>query len=123
MLRSAIKAASPEIQRLIDDIINEEDRFMMSERRDGNRKPITHPIKIKPCNEPGKVYSGISRDISSQGIGIVGQLEWEPDTMAKIVIGRLDETHSIVVAKCRWCDKFAAGWFVSGWNFVRVEVA
>ena len=123
MLRSSILAASPEIQQLIDDILNEETRFILSERRDATRKSITRAIKIKPCNQPGREYSAITRDISNQGVGLVGQIEWPRDTMAKILIDRFGGDPSTVVASCRWCDMFADGWYVSGWNFVRVETA
>lgn len=121
MLRSSIPAITPEIQRLIDDIINEETRFMMSERRDATRKPITRGVIIQPCNEPGQQFSAISRDVSNQGIGLISQREWKDGDTAKIEINRLKGPASIVVAECRWCDKFAEGWFVSGWNFKRLE--
>ncbi len=39
MLRSSVRAASPEIQKLVDDIMNAEARFIMSERRDASRAP------------------------------------------------------------------------------------
>lgn len=122
MLRSSICAASPEIQKLIDDILNEETRFILSERRDTNRKSITRAVKIKPCNQQGKEYSAITRDISNQGVGLVGQVRWEAGSMAKIVISRINNSPSIVVAECRWCDQFANGWYLTGWNFVRVEI-
>ena len=123
MLRSSIRAASPEIQKLIDDITNTETRFIMSERRDATRTPLTRAVKIRPCSQQGDECSAITRDISNRGIGLIGQVQWEIGVVAKLAIGRLQLEPAIVVAECRWCDKFADGWFVTGWTFLRVESA
>ena len=122
MLRSSVRAASPEIQKLIDEIINAETRFIMSERRDATRTPLTRAVKIKPSGMDGKEFSAITRDISNRGIGLIGQVNWEEGVVAKIAICRSQRPPAVVVAECRWCDNFADGWFLSGWNFLRVEV-
>ena len=123
MLRSSVRAASPEIQKLIDQIVNTETRFIMSERRDATRTPLTRAVKIQPAGQEGKEYSAITRDISNRGLGLVGQVNWEVGVVAKIAVSRAHQIPAIVVAECRWCDNFAEGWFLSGWNFVRVETA
>ena len=123
MLRSSVRAASPEIQKLVDDIMNAEARFIMSERRDASRAPLTRAVKIRPAGQQGKEYSGITRDISNRGIGLIGQVKWDIGLMAKIVISRIEQRPSIVVAECRWCDRFADGWYLTGWNFVSVDAA
>jgi c-di-GMP-binding flagellar brake protein YcgR len=121
MLRSSVRAVSPEIQKLIDEIINTETRFIMSERRDATRTPLTRAVKIRPCTPNSKEFSGITRDISNRGIGLVGQVNWEVGVVAKIAISRLQQNPCVLVAECRWCDNFADGWFLSGWNFLRME--
>lgn len=121
MLRSSIQAASPEIQALFDEIVNEETRFIMSERRDATRKPITRRVLVHSNRQTGQNHFAFSRDISNQGVGLVSQEPTEVGVITKLEIDRLNGRPSIVVAECRWCDEFAKGWFVTGWNFKRLE--
>ena len=123
MLRSAARAATPEIQLLVDEILNEESRFIMRERRDAARQPITRAVQIRPHNQQGMTFSALTRDISNLGVGIISQDPWERGIMARIEIDRLERRMVAVQAECRWCDQITEGWFLSGWHFVNVEVA
>lgn len=120
MLRSAARAKSPELQLLVDEIVNEETRINMRERREAARIPMTRAVKVTPCDQ-NEQYNAISRDISNLGIGLVGQDQWERGRLARLEIDRVERKPVVVMAECKWCEEVTKGWFMSGWYFMNVE--
>jgi hypothetical protein len=120
MLRASTQAASAELQRLVEQILDEETRARIIERRDAARQAITRPVVIEPRDEPGRGINALARNISEMGIGVISAEPLRPNTLARIVITRSEGAPSIVLAECRWCESFQNGWYVSGWNFVSV---
>ena len=120
MLRSTARAKTPELQLLVDEMVNEETRIIMRERRDAARIPMTRAVKVTPCDER-ECFTAISRDISNLGIGMVSQDRWERGRMARLEIDRIERKSVIVMAECKWCVQVTEGWFLSGWYFMNVE--
>lgn len=121
MLRGNTQAASPELQQLVDQILDEETRAKIGERRDSSRQQISRPLRIQPRDEQERDLTAMSRDISGSGLGVISVDGFEMGTLARIEISRLKGAPSVVLAECRWCDPFGNGWFLSGWNFVAVQ--
>ena len=121
MLRSSTRAATPELQILIDEIEDEEMRCIIKERRDASRLPITRSVQVMFRGEHGTQHEAITRDISRIGIGLLGQFSAEHGTIAKLSIDRPNRSPSVVLAECRWCDQFNESWFLSGWHFIAVD--
>ncbi len=121
MLRSTTHAASPDLQRLVEQILDEETRVKIGERRDASRQQLSRPVVIEPREESGRKVNALTRDISGMGLGVISAEGFVPGTMARIEISRLQGASSIVLAECRWSDPFSNGWFLSGWNFVAVQ--
>ena len=120
MLRSTTRALSPELQRLVGEILNEETRQLMRERRDSTRQAITRRVTIAPNGGSSIRVKAFSRDISNMGIGLIGEVPWSVGQVARLEIDRLESRSSIVLAECRWSQEFADGWYLSGWNFMNV---
>lgn len=121
MLRGSTQAASPELQDLVDQILDEESRAKICERRDASRQQISRPLVIEPREEDSRSITAMSRDISGSGLGVISTDNFEMGTLARIEISRLKGAPSVVLAECRWCDPFGNGWYLSGWNFVAVQ--
>ncbi len=121
MLRANTHAVSPELQELVEHILDEESRARINERRDASRQSITRPIIIEPRDIPGRTVNALTRDISGQGIGVISAERFQPRVMARVFISRIGAPPSIVLAECRWCDDYQHGWYLSGWNFVAVQ--
>ncbi|MGI9515926.1 MAG: PilZ domain-containing protein [Pirellulaceae bacterium] len=121
MLRSSTRAATPELQTLIDEIEDEEMRCIIKERRDASRLPITRSVKVMIRGEHAAHHESITRDISRIGIGLLGQFDVETGTIAKLSIDRPNRSPSVVLAECRWCDRFNETWHLSGWHFIAVD--
>jgi hypothetical protein len=121
MLRGNSQAASPDLQRLVDQILDEETRSMICERRDASRQSITRPLLIEPRDDSRRTVDAFSRDLSSQGVGVISRDAFKQGTMARILISRVNGPPSVVLAECRWCDRYENGWFLSGWTFVAVH--
>lgn len=123
MLRSSARALNPEMQLLVDEIVNEETRAIMRERRDASRLPLTRAVKITLRERTSETFEAITRDISNIGIGLIGKNEWERGAIAKLEIDRLERGSATVLAECRWCDRFNDDWCISGWNFMNVLIS
>lgn len=121
MLRGSTHAASPELQYLVEQILDEETRGRIGERRDSSRQQFCRPLLIQPRDNQECTINALSRDISGAGIGVISIDGFEPGSMARIEISRHQGLPSVVLAECRWCDPFGTGWYLSGWNFVAIQ--
>lgn len=115
------QAGSPELQRVVDKLLQEEYRARVGERRDASRKPLARPLTIVPRDNDQLRISAFSRDISPSGIGAIGQDEFETGCVALIYIDDPCKPSAVLLAECRWCKPYGKSWFLSGWNFLAVQ--
>ena len=62
-----------EVSRLVEELINKQQKYQGDERRSATRYPLACPVVAVPIDEqekPGEAFAAITRDISSQGISI-----------------------------------------------------
>ena len=109
---------SPEIERLIKDILRDDARFS-TELRSVHRERLVCPVNLR-FEDSDEVFHAFSRNISSAGICLITQKHIEDETLATLQIYRLQDTASEIVAESRWCKPFGDHYFMSGWQFVRL---
>jgi hypothetical protein len=108
------------LHQVVDQLVAEERECGPGERRSAHRQPFMRPVSVHPRREPGTVWQAFSKNVSSQGLGLVTPHAVEIGTIAKLGIHRTVGPAVHLLAECRWCDTFGDGWFVHGWNFINV---
>lgn len=101
----------------IDRLLHEAQRARFTERRTEARHPFARPVRIKLSDG---VVSAFSKDVSKQGMGIIVDRPFKMGTIATVAIHSTHHTPVTLKCEVRWCDKFGAGWFLTGWKFVSV---
>lgn len=114
--RHSISARGLLLSAAVDQLLKENQASLLRERRASSRTTFTRPVTIVAGRKPPTI--GFSRDISSQGLGVIDQIEWTKGTIAEIEIHSLFGRNVTVRAEVRWCDSFGTGWYVTGWHFL-----
>lgn len=121
LIHGMTHASSIELQRAIDDLLQEDYRSKLNERRDASRKAFSRPLVIEWKSGDRKEVKAFSRDISALGIGVISNEPFVAGVVAKIrVIGQNGES-AVLFAECRWCNSYGKDWFTSGWNLLSVD--
>ena len=115
------QAGSPELQRIVDKLLQEEYRARIGERRDSSRKPLSRPLTIVPRDNDQRKISAFSRDVSPTGIGAIGKDEFRAGSVALIYIDGPSGESTVLLSECRWCNPYGKNWFLTGWNFLAVQ--
>jgi hypothetical protein len=120
MMRDAPAAVSPDIARIFQELMDEESRQVIRERRSTHRQPLIRPVKIflKGQNEGQPAIEGFSKNCSPSGLGIVTRCSFETNPIAILEVHRLLKVPARILAECRWSDQFGDGWYYSGWHFL-----
>lgn len=121
MLRQSIQAASPEFQKLVDDLIAEETRSRATERRRVGREVLVRPVSIECRGPEPAIIQAFSRDLSGLGIGLISDQPIREGITARLHIQRLQGRPTVVLAECRWCEPYAQEWYMTGWTFTSIE--
>lgn len=103
------------MQAQIDRLLHEAQRAKFTERRTEPRHPFVRPVRLKLANS---IVTGFAKDVSKQGIGIIVAQEFETGSMALLSIHSTQHTPVTLKCEVRWCDRFGAGWFLTGWKFI-----
>ncbi len=72
-LFSQLTLPEKDVSRLIQELIDKQEKFRGDERRATKRYPMACPVVAVPIDDqekPGEAFAAITRDISSQGISI-----------------------------------------------------
>ena len=110
--------------RISGDIMQDEiDRLMMeiqrsryTERRTEARQPFVRPVRIHPLHGPtARVFS---KDMSSQGIGVISDVPFPTGTVATLEIHSMQGDPVFLRSEARWSDAYGKGWFLIGWKFI-----
>ena len=85
------------------------------EQRSHLREALTAPVSILLSD--GYRLSGVTRDISLDGIGLVHAV---PIECQEVVVRVFDnnEKPTLLYADIKWCHAIGRGWFVSGGKFI-----
>ena len=110
--------ASPDIQRVVDQIVKEDTRFT-KELRTVHREPILLPVRFKMQGTDDFV-AAFSRNLSALGACLVTDTPVPERTTATLEFYRLNEKVSTIVAESRWCRTYGPIFYMSGWQFVRL---
>ena len=101
----------------VEQLLKERDSCLLRERRAVDRHPFARPVKIATGRQD-EAMLGFARDISTQGIGIIEQIERAAGTIAELDIHSVLGPNITVRAEVRWSEAFGDGWFVNGWAFI-----
>jgi hypothetical protein len=91
------------------------------ERRAAERQPFFVPVTVIPSFSPERRWSAFSRDLSSDGIGLLHNLAIERGAVCELIV-KTDRAELRHKAQCMWCSAAGEGWYLSGWRFVPAEV-
>ena len=87
------------------------------ERRSKLRDPFIAPVTIYPNGHENRALSALTRDISTEGIGLVHAFPLEcTDVVIKVLGADGKPTHLYV--SIQWCKSLGGGWYVSGGRFI-----
>ncbi len=115
----------PEIQRMVDELLRESARYER-ELRSFHRDVLVCPVDVQLPNELLDIQQCFSRNISPMGISLVSQVEFPDRVIASLKVhrpcsrGKRQDVQR-VAAECRWCKPFSDIYWVSGWQFIRLE--
>ena len=110
---------SPELEKIIKEVVQEDSRWMRSEMRSVHRENLVVPVAI--VLKDGSQYEAFSRNISPAGVCLISS---EPVTANKnfeLEIYRLNGKSDRIIAEVRWCKPFGQEYYMSGWKFVQLK--
>jgi hypothetical protein len=88
-----------------------------AERRTAERNGFFAPVNLKPCTAPTQRWSAFSRDLSSDGIGLLHNMAIERGTICEVSV-KCNGAELRHEAECMWCTAAGEGWYLSGWRFL-----
>ena len=120
MLISSKVGVSPEIDRRVTELLDEEKQFNRTERRAVGRESLVRPASVELRPENTEI-PGFTKDISPAGVGLLTEGEVKEGQRGKIVINKMRGVPVKIIAEARWCRPFGNGWYLSGWKFIQVS--
>lgn len=115
-----VRAASPNIDRLVQDLLREDQRRLQHDRRSIHRNPFVRPVQAVLSEPPDTCRRGFTKNISALGVGVVLDGFVPERTTVRLFIHRFSDEPNCVVCECRWCDEFGQSWFWAGLNFLHI---
>ncbi len=106
------------MQEEIDRLLFEVQRSRFTERRTETRQPFARPVKIHLPHGPTLI--AFSKDLSSQGIGIISDISFQTNSLATLEIHSMQGDPVLLRCEARWCDPYGKGWYLTGWKFIGV---
>lgn len=89
-------------------------------RRLRERHPFFRPVTVKNAQGPGSQVSAFSRDISSEGIGL---LHNEPVERCRTILEIPTSQGTLEVStEIRWSQPVGDGWYLSGGRFATITL-
>ena len=87
------------------------------DRRRHLREPFIVPFVIHPDGDENCCLTGLTRDISTEGIGLIHTFPLACKDAALKVFGDNGKP-TLLYVKIEWCDPLREGWYVSGGRFI-----
>ena len=116
MQRSTMVQATPEIERVVKDLLATDASFARHEARSVHRDHLVRHLPLAP-RDPEQTPKGFSRKISAAGFGIITGPAIASGAIAVMEIERLKGAPAKILAECRWCKNYRENWFISSWQF------
>ncbi len=120
MLREMQSPSDPVVERIVLQLLREESQLIARERRSAHRQSLIRPVTISLRSDEEIEIRGFTRNISTQGVGVISDLDFVDGGVAIIKIHSLDGRDTRILSECRWSNPFGEGWYASGWNFLNV---
>jgi len=121
MLRSSAPTKNPEFKNVVDNLLLSVSNYDRIECRSAIREPLVVPVRVAFA-EDGLEMPGFTRNISESGVGLLLPANCKEGSTAVIVLERADARCKYkVLAECRWVKPFGESWYLSGWQFIRVQ--
>jgi hypothetical protein len=120
MLRTSDPSANPDIQRTIQELLQENANFDRTENRSAHRDHLVRPVEVQ-SKDGVEIASAFSRNISATGIGLITPEPVDERTVGVLRITRLKGNDVNVIAECRWCKPYGVNWYLSGWQFLNLK--
>lgn len=108
-----------ELKEEVDRMLMEIQRSKFTERRTETRQAFVRPVKVHLPNGP--TIQSFSKDLSSQGIGLICDVSFQPGSIAILEIHSTMSYPVCVRSEVRWCDSYGKGWYLIGWKFITTE--
>ena len=99
-------------------LLKEYEAERLSDRRMAPRKPLVRPVRIVARHRRNEVHEAFSKNVSSNGIGIIGKFDWPPKSVARISVHMTKGNPINIDAELRWSEPYGKGWFTTGWVFL-----
>jgi hypothetical protein len=117
MLKTQLQpAVTPEIQKLVKTIVDEDSQYVMNEMRSSHRDNLVVPVRV--FFKDGTYDETFSRNISPLGICLIGKQMIPSNQSVDLEIYRLRGEPDRISAMLRWCKPFGKKYFMSGWKFL-----
>ena len=111
----------PEIQRHIQEILLENTRYKR-ELRSFHREVLVCPVLLQLQDVEADEQHCVSRNISPAGISLISSIEFDEYQVATLELYRLTPApRKGILAECRWCKPFGEMYWMSGWQFLRLQ--
>ncbi|MFN9719128.1 MAG: PilZ domain-containing protein [Planctomycetota bacterium] len=108
------------MQEYIDKLQFELQRAKFTERRTEPRQPFVRPVTIHLPHGPS--IPAFSKDLSAQGIGVITETQFQPNSLATLEIHSTTGDPVLLRSEARWCDAYGKGWYLVGWKFIGVGI-
>ena len=110
---------SPELEKLIKEVVKEDTRYVRSEMRSVHRENLVVPVTI--VHRDDREQHAFSRNISPAGICLISNEPVAVNESLELEIYRLNGKSERIIAEVRWCKPFGDEYFMSGWKFVQLK--
>ena len=102
----------------VQTLLKDQETERLRDRRKEARRPFSRPIRVASGPNRREFFNAFSRDISTNGIGVVSQMELRPQTVGWLTINLLNRKALTLRARVLWCEPFGDGWYLTGWEFL-----
>ena len=109
----------PVIERLINEMIMNDNKFVVSEMRSVHRDTLVVPVTLH--FKDGVTQTAFSRNISPHGVCLIGKDEIAVNQSVDLELYRICGESKRIVAEIRWCKAFGKEYFASGWKFLQLR--
>lgn len=105
---------------IVERLVNEAKSAEQTDRRKQERHPFFQPVTLVAENNPRCCLTAFSREISSNGIGLLHYESIEPGQYV-ITIQSPSGEPAQIPAEILWCQPCGEGWYLSGAKFLELE--
>ena len=87
------------------------------ERRSQQREPLLAMALIQTDRETDRWLTGLTRDVSDEGIGLMHSFPLDECTEVVVKISYAKRRSVLLEVMIEWCEPIGEGWYISGGRF------